>query len=332
MRRARVRATLGRMGYPRYRDVPPDAPGVYHCVSRCVRRAFLCGEDPVTGRSFDHRRRWLEQRILALAEVFAVAIHAYAVMSNHFHLVVEVDPGAPRQWTDEDVARRWLSLAGSADTLDSPSETRLAGLAAQPERLAVLRERLGSLSWFMRYLKEPIARRANTEDACTGRFWEGRFRTQALLDDPAVLACMVYVDLNPVRAGLAEAPEHGRHTSVRRRARLHRGDPLLQPLAASIPSGLPTLNTTRYLDLVDWTGRSLHPGTTGAIPTEAPPILERLALRPRQWLLQVPATESRYYRAIGRAETLVARAHSAGLRWLRGVGAARTFERSPKPT
>ena len=157
------------MGYPRRLYVPPDTPGTYHCVSRCVRRAFLCGNDPVTGRSFEHRKQWVEDRILALAQVFAVAVHAYAVMSNHFHVVLETDPATAQVWSDEQTARRWLALSTSAAVTESVLESRVSALLAQPQRLALLRERLGNLSWFMRYLNEPIARRANREDDCTGQ-------------------------------------------------------------------------------------------------------------------------------------------------------------------
>ena len=104
------------MGYPRRLYVPPDTPGVYHCMSRCVRRAFLCGEDPLTGRSFNHRKQWVEDRILALAKSFAIAVHAYAVMSNHYHVVLETDPMAARKWSDEETARRWLALSTNTAT------------------------------------------------------------------------------------------------------------------------------------------------------------------------------------------------------------------------
>jgi len=128
------------MGYPRRLYVPPDTPGTYHCVSRCVRRAFLCGNDPVTGRSFAHRKQWVEDRILALAQVFAVAVHAYAVMSNHFHLVLETNPAAAQAWSDEDTARRWLALSTHPETAnDATRQSRLAALLAQPERLAAWR-------------------------------------------------------------------------------------------------------------------------------------------------------------------------------------------------
>lgn len=332
-RGAAARATLPPMGYPRRLYVSPDSPGMYHCMSRCVRRAFLCGNDPLTRRSFNHRKQWLEDRILALGKCFAVAVHAYAVMSNHYHVVLETDPMTAREWSDEETARRWLALSTSAAMTETVRASRLAALLAQPERLAVLRQRLGNLSWFMRYLNEPIARRANREDDCTGRFWEGRFACQALLDDAAVLGCMVYVDLNPVRAGLVATPEAGLHTSVRRRARTPHSplQPLL-PLAASIRSQLLPVTTAQYLALVDWTGRTLHPGKKGAVPTEAPPILARLRLRPRQWLIQVPATESHYWRAIGGTEALLARAHRTGLKWMRGIGMARTVARTASVT
>ena len=116
--------------------------------------------------------------------------------------MVHVDPDAVGRWSDEEVARRWLKafpgpLQGSADPV--VFQRCVAALAGNAERIDELRERLGSLSWFMRSVNEPIARRASAEDGCTGRFWEGRFKSQALLDESAFLACMAYVDLNPVR-------------------------------------------------------------------------------------------------------------------------------------
>lgn len=319
------------MGYPRRLYVPLDTPGIYHCVARCVRRAFLCGYDLQSGRSFDHRKQWIEDRILKLAQIFAVAVHAYAVMSNHFHVVVEIDPRTPREWSDEETACRWLALSTNSKHNDFSMKSRLSTLLAQPERLELLRDRLGNLSWFMRYLNESIARRANLEDECTGRFWEGRFNCQALLDDASVLGCMVYVDLNPVRAGLTTTPETGLHTSVKRRASSPSSlDSRLEPLTASIhPQSLP-VTKGQYLELVDWTGRTLHPVNKGFVPSDSPTILKRLAIRPREWLIQVPATESRYWRAIGRVEALLERAHSTGLKWLRGIGTARALERSAK--
>jgi REP element-mobilizing transposase RayT len=318
-----------RMGYPRHLHVRPDTAGIYHCVSRCVRRAFLCGEDTVTGRSFEHRKQWVEDRILKLGKIFAVAVHSYAVMSNHFHVILETGPSTPWQWSDEEVARRWLSLSAKTFDNDPVLTTHVAALVAQPERLFVLRQRLGSLSWYMRYLKEPIARQANREDECSGRFWEGRFRTQTLLDDSAVLASMVYVDLNPIRAGIADSPENSHHTSACARSQRSENarDMIIEPLASSIRSEIRMISAAQYLELIDWTTRTLHPHKNATVTGEPPPILTRLGLRTQQWCLQVSATESHYRRAIGQLEVLQAAAHHAGLRWIRGIGIARRLQR-----
>ena len=98
------------MGYPRSQLVVPGTSGTYHCVARCVRRAFLCGEDALTGRCFDHRKDWVEARLLELAEIFSLSVLAYAVMSNHVHVVLRVDPEHAAGWSDEEVARRWVRL------------------------------------------------------------------------------------------------------------------------------------------------------------------------------------------------------------------------------
>ncbi len=204
----------------RSRLVDSESPGFYHCISRCVRRAWLCGIDPYDGKSYEHRREWVEGRLLELAEIFAVGIYAYAVMSNHVHVVVRIDPRAAAALSPEDVATRWIRLFpatvdGKVDPIGCQAKEQ--NLLGNAERLETCRQRLSSLAWFMRSLNEPIARRANKEDACTGRFFEGRYKCQVLLDDAAVLTCMSYVDLNPIRAGMAENLEASLHTSAVRR-------------------------------------------------------------------------------------------------------------------
>ncbi len=169
--------------------VDSESPGYYHCISRCVRRAWLCGIDPYDGKSYEHRREWVEGRLLELAEIFAVGIYAYAVMSNHVHVVVRIDPSAAIEWMPEEVASRWARLFpatvdGQIDSL--ACETKEQNLLGNAERLEVCRQRLGSLAWFMRSLNEPIARRANRENACTGRFWGGISRPA----NPAFLTSM----------------------------------------------------------------------------------------------------------------------------------------------
>ncbi|TVR90988.1 MAG: hypothetical protein EA418_14465 [Wenzhouxiangellaceae bacterium] len=167
------------MTYPRSHLVSEDESGCYHVVSRCVRRAFLCGKDKLTGKCFEHRRNWIESRILELAECFAVSVFAYAVMSNHFHVVLHVDPTEAQALSDEEVAKRWLkAFPGPLKHDDDPELAERFELAilGNPERLTELRKRLGSLSWFMKALNEPIARQANREDDCThGRSFRRRY-------------------------------------------------------------------------------------------------------------------------------------------------------------
>ncbi|QOC22225.1 transposase [Wenzhouxiangella sp. AB-CW3] len=92
------------MTYPRSHLVSENDPGYYHVVTRCVRRAFLCGQDRLTGQCFEYRRQWIEARILELAECFAVSVYAYAVMSNHCHVVLYVDPGEAQSWRERGFA------------------------------------------------------------------------------------------------------------------------------------------------------------------------------------------------------------------------------------
>ena len=275
-----------------------DTP-YYHCVSRCVRRAFLCGNDFYSGESYEHRREWITERLSLLANMFCIEICAYAVMSNHYHVVLRVDKEQADQLTDQQVIERWQLLfkgpvlvqRAQQGQLGSESEHR-----AVSDIVATWRERLTDISWFIRCINEYIARMANQEDGCTGRFWEGRFKSQALLDDAAVLACMAYVDLNPVRAGMAETPEESEFTSIHERTQRSpknavgkladfRGDDHRDK-----PDSIP-LSFKDYLCLVDHTGRLTRQNKKGVIPISAQPIVERLGLKTDSWLDMVTGIE-----------------------------------------
>ena len=207
------------MALPRSKYVKEGQEGVYHCFSRCVRRAFLCGYDTLTQRDFSHRKTWLVDRLRHLAAIFAIEVCAYAVMENHYHTILRTRPDIVATWSDWDVAIRWLTLFPLKDAAVPPADEQIRALADCPERIAELRKRLCSLSWFMGRLNEFIARAANKEDSVKGRFWESRFKCQNLLDDAAIAACMVYVDLNPIRAALAATPEESDFTSIQERIR-----------------------------------------------------------------------------------------------------------------
>jgi len=149
---------------------------------------------------------------------FSVDVLAYAVMSNHLHLVLRPRPDRIAGWQAGRVARVGLGLmpvrGGVGKDPPPQGPDLVARYARQPKWVAEYRERLSSVSWLMRLLKQRVATRANVEDNCTGHFWESRFHCIPLLDWSAVLACMVYVDLNPFRAGLAESLDSTTYSSL----------------------------------------------------------------------------------------------------------------------
>ena len=303
--------------------VPPGSDGLCHCVQRCVRRAFLCGNDDYTGRSFEHRKAWVEERLELLAECFAISIHAYAVMSNHLHLVVQLAPDAVAGWADLEVDARWVRLFPPRFDDANSVEAKCRRLIDDPERLKLIRSRLSDLSWLMRCLAEPIARRANREDRCNGRFWEGRFKAQHLCDERALLTAMAYVDLNPVRAGIAQSPEDSAHTSATARIATAGKTPQTLDMPLSPILGVPrpslAITTADYLQLLDWTGRQLAPGKRGRITGDAPACLRAVDTDAARWTTRVRGIGSGYWRAVGSAEQLIALAQRIGQRWLKGL-------------
>ena len=238
-------------------------------------------------------------------------------------------------WSDQEVAVRWLKLFSRSRVVEEkstpPSDSEIKLLTGNGERMAELRLRLSSVSWFMRSLNEYIARLANREDGCKGRFWEGRFKCQALLDEAAVLACMAYVDLNPIRAGLADRPEDSDYTSVKERIE-ERHEPSadsplwLCPIGEESPEGrrgILSMTRDEYLALVDWTGRQIRSDKPGAIPSHLAPLLERLEINQARWVGTVNSYGSLFHRVAGRVESIVNAARQAGKCWMAGLAAGR---------
>ncbi|MGS0680680.1 transposase [Shewanella sp. 125m-7] len=269
-----------------------DTP-FYHAVSRCVRKAWLTGVDSATGRSYEHRREWVESQLLKLGEVFAIDIAAYAVMSNHLHLVLRIDIELANSWSDREVVEQWHQLFNGTEQTQRFAKGELVeerNLAPLRHSIAQYRSRLSDISWFMRCLNEPIARMANKEDKCTGRFWEGRFKSQALLDEAAVLACMAYVDLNPVRAKMAQTPEQSDYTSIQARIKAALKGEQPQPLLSFVgneklnqPKGI-NFALKDYLQLVDETGRVIRDDKRGSISSSSAKILTRLNISSENWI------------------------------------------------
>ena len=184
--------------------------------ARCVRQMFLCGKDYDTGKDYSHRRDWIEKRLLFLTSIFSVELFGYAIMENHYHLVLNFVPRAAALWTPEEVARRWLRLFPKKTP--ELEEIWFEEVLRDPEHVEKLRKRLSTSPDFMKGLNEYIARRANHEEQITGAFWAQRYHARQIESADDMVGCMAYVDLNPLRANVVKEPEQpGQHTSLFRR-------------------------------------------------------------------------------------------------------------------
>ena len=282
------------MTQPRANIISLEATPYYHCISRCVRRAFLCGDDQYSGLNFDHRKPWIIKRLNLLCQAFSIDIAAYAIMSNHYHLVLHVDKNRSENWSKNEVIQHWLKLYKGPEIVhrylrgEFQHQIEINLLEQQVE---VWRKRLCSISWFMACMNQYVARKANKEDNCKGRFWESRFKSQALLDEAALLSCMVYVDLNPIRAGISKDLKSSSFTSIKQRI-----TNLMQPIEESKPrlmslsksnkshdsSNIP-FSLKSYIELADWTGRCARHDKPGYIHEESPPLITALGISNEQW-------------------------------------------------
>jgi len=299
------------MAIARVHLVDPAVTRWYHCITRCVRRAFLLGE----GES--NRKVWIEKRLEELAQIFSIAVGGFSVLDNHLHLLVRLDPDVGVAWSDEEVVRRWGRLFPPRDKSRQPipvSNAWVEWRLKDAAWVATARERLQSLSWFMKCLKEPLSRMANREEKVRGAFFESRFKSVAILDDESLLATCAYIDLNPVAAGIAEVPETSEHTSIKERVEHVQAQGRTEDLKAAgegsvagsnASAGLeeshwlcPIENRRRldspregmlegfslgsYLLLVDYTGRLFREGKA-AVSREVAGILERLGTTAETW-------------------------------------------------
>lgn len=316
----------------------------YHCITRCVRRSFLCGLNYETGQDYSHRKDWIVAQIKRLAGIFAIKVCAYAIMSNHYHLVLFVDKESADEWDEIEIRNRWGKLfykdAKAWDAIpDYPKEKH--------DKIVLWNDRLMDISWFMRCLNETIARMSNKEDKCKGRFWEGRFKSQALLDEAAVLSAMTYVDLNPIRAKQANTPEASEYTSIHERIQVVKKQlascsSYAKPKTseefesfyndAKQPSKLMPFTSRQYkhgasidfsladyIKLVDEAGRELRSGKRGAICHTLKPIFERLNIKMKHWLDLVINLENKFSYAVGHAQRLGRFMRSATLRAPKGT-------------
>jgi hypothetical protein len=238
-------------------------------------------------------------------------------MDNHLHVLVRLDPEIANRWSDEEVVRRWGRLFPPRDKSRQPlpvSNNWVEWRLKDTTWVAKARERLQSLSWFMKCLKEPLSRMANREEKVRGAFFEGRFKSVAVLDEESLLAVCAYIDLNPVSAGIAKVPEASEHTSIKERVehvksqgrtkdlkKAGKGSVAGSTAAAGLEEShwlcpiedrrrfgsaregmVDGFSLGNYLILVDYTGRLFREGKA-SLSREVAGILERIGTTADMW-------------------------------------------------
>ena len=323
-------------------QIDPREVQIIHAISRCTRACRLFGSDPISGNNYDHRKGWVEAIIRRFATNFAIDVLTFSVMSSHHHQVLRSRPDIVGTWDDTEVAERWLRICpvrkDKRGNPKTPTKAELDAIRNDPDRCQEIRLRLSDISWWMRLLNQRIAQRANREDEAKGRFFEDRFKGIPVIDEAGLAACTAYVDLNWVRACMAETLEMSDHTSAQRRiealkdpSRAARADvsqrrqclsdSFLAPVdlregeapAGPQPAvtadrcsdkGFLSMETTEYLELLDWSARQSVPGKPGRTPESLPPLLRRLGLSGDLWLELVSHFDELFTTMAGRPENI----------------------------
>jgi len=355
---------------PRSEVFEPAENGVYHVYNYVVRRCFLCGKDPVSGKDFSYRRKFIVERLRQLADFFAIDVMAHSILSNHFHIVVRNRPDLVKAWDDREVARRWCMICPEKRAPDlsplPPTEARLKALLADKEELLELRSRLSNPSWLMRQVCQYIARRCNAEDNQRGRFFGDRFQMKRLLDEAGVLACMAYVDLNPINAGMCNTLEGYAEVSIGERMRSLDDLPVdtaewLAPLSlagetdrqsvrrvgskksskSSPPAeaapverlGCLPMELEQYVELLQWLAVRKRPELAAKLPRskEGDRVLRGLGLDAAAFATALDHYERQFFTVVGCPVSTKREAKRRNRRWLQSPGRHALRRRNAQP-
>ncbi len=328
------------MTYPRSRSISKTEDGRYHLISKTVRDTYLLQSGD------DSRKKWIIEKMVFLANIFYIGTDSYAIMDNHMHIVVETQYKIADKAPDKDIAFRWLYLHPERKIKDgespAPTKKEINSFISDRKRVKQCREKLRDISCYMQELNQSIARRANKEDGIGGRFWQGRFKSINLAAPGALLKCIMYVELNPVRAKMVDSPELSAFTSCYKRvkAELAREELKKKPNKKKLKEeskldswlspifnrgnkrGVLEMTFKEYLELLDWTGRQIREDKRGAIPAHLEPILTRLKLKSEDWVDSFKSFRKDFHTVAAPEEKMREIAEKVEVRWFHGVGAS----------
>jgi hypothetical protein len=188
----------------------------FHCISRIARSL------PSLQSNNGLTKNWLVNRIRELSEIFAIRVGGHAIMGTHFHLLLRVETEEAAELTAVEVARRWAKVCPPKDRKrrilrDEELEFWVDEMAKDKNWVESRRQRLQDLGWFHKFLKQPLAALVNKLEGKSGTLFQGRYKSIAVIGMRALLNVCIYIDLNPVAAGIVSLPEQGEHTSFRLR-------------------------------------------------------------------------------------------------------------------
>ena len=331
----------------------------YHAISRIVQGGFLMGLDETTGINYDYRLNWVQDRLKELSAIFTIIIGGHSVMNNHFHINLQTRPDLTAALSDREVIQRYFKLhppkQSKKKTLTAEEWKFLEDEVIANKKLMIeYRRRIGSLSEFMKALKEPIARRANQESNKKGHFWDSRFKSILLVGAEAVALCQVYIDSNPIRASIAETPEASKFTSAHTRlkaseackkitelkklealgheihedkkkeieevSKLIGSADWLAPFYQGENHLRPFFKITEkeYFLLLDNTVRELSPGKKGYMDPSLDSIFDRLKIDREKWLEAIINYDKWFYRIIGKIKNAWETIKDTTAHWFKG--------------
>jgi hypothetical protein len=300
------------MTVPRSRIVNPAITPWYYCISHCVRNATLT-KSPRRGDP----KLWIENRLEELSKIFAIDVAGFNVMDSHFNVLAHLNVKVAKNWSKEEVLTRWARLFYPRDDHREPIKD-LKGWIKEKQSdhkfVNTCRHRLVDLGWFMKCTKEPLSRLINEADGATGTFWAARYKSIAVIGEPALLAACACIDLSPVAAGIADLPEAALYTSVRLRVEWSRAHGITDALVAARRDGpihlreggrfaeghwlypiedrgshsagcagmFERMSLGAYFLVLDQTARLIGPGAV-PLDTDAVEILERVGISAELW-------------------------------------------------
>lgn len=329
---------------PRKELVASGQVSVFHTVNHCLPTAQLAGSERKTGRSLEHRREFLMERIRLQSTLLSVEVLAFAVEPQRLQLVLRTRPDLVKQLSDTEIARRYLSAIppkhGFDQELETPSAGEIRAVINNRTLFARARNRLSDLSWFISQLAESIARNANRESGLTGKFWEGRFNCRPILDPTGLALAATHCDLAPVVAGAAQSPASLKGTSLALRLQAARSgtpswlasiaaDPGRKP-AGQRPPRVPAgrvagivLNDAEFREVLEWTCRELSSKTPGRFPDDLAEHFIGLEVSPDSWIRLSREYDDIFKRAVGTPKSLEKLIRKTGGQHLQGANRVR---------